>query len=582
MRTSTYSWPRQPTLSTRQRNRWKRYLKEQFLLSDGTSLKKLLGKWQHTNRNKWRYTQNNDRLHDHKLQLSATIQHQQRRSTQYYRWTSAQYQTYTDQHTPTTIQGATTSTTVTALHRQRAPPPSPATPPTQHATLLQYTKTLPSTQQRLLQTYQQHADDITLWRALRSKHTLTIASDDGLKSHQGTFGWKSVTQKDIVLFTGAGPVDGDTLSESSTRSELYGIAAPVLLLASLARFWGTKHRARYSWLCDSESALKQVRQLQYHKTCKRQQPNNADILSLLSDQLPALGRRLDGQWIKAHQDDDTPYEDLDRAARLNVDVDRLATWYRDHPTMPQSRKSTEHAPGTSVSISIGNTRLTGKYDSTIRHHVNGHQACTYIKTARDWDKATLNTIDWQNFGQHFKALPISKQVQRTKLIYRWQPVGTQPLRDALAKDPKLALCPTCQDTIETPDHPYLCDKYQSLRHRHYQTVTKITTRTPFHPALVILSTGIQQWLSSTPITIQDQVTTLPIFLQATVSKAINEQFDIGWNNALRGLATQYPMGNSGINLPNHPTLRARHRQWPRVRNHSRIPGLRRPQMNVNC
>jgi hypothetical protein len=161
-------------------------------------------------------------------------------------------------------------------------------------------------------------------------------------------------------------VDGDYNSKSSTRSELYGIAAPVLLLACLHRFWGTKHRSKYQWLCDSESALKQVHQLQYHETKKCKQPNNVDILSLLASHLPALGHRLDGKWVKAHQDDDSTYDELSRDARLNVDVGKLATWYRDHETLPQSRQQTPHAPGTSVSIKIGATRLVGNFDSSIR------------------------------------------------------------------------------------------------------------------------------------------------------------------------------------------------------------------------
>jgi ribonuclease HI len=137
-----------------------------------------------------------------------------------------------------------------------------------------------------------------------------IASDGGLKTHKGTYGWKIVTHDDTVLFTGAGPVDGHYASKSSTRSEFYGIAAPVLMLVSLKQYWGIPHRARYSWLCDSKLTLKQVRQLQYHKTKKRQQPNNVDILSLISESLPLLGRKVEGQWVKAHQDGDHLYDEL--------------------------------------------------------------------------------------------------------------------------------------------------------------------------------------------------------------------------------------------------------------------------------
>jgi hypothetical protein len=163
-------------------------VKEQFILSDGISLKKPLGAWIHTNRNAWRYTINDEGLHDHdhQLQLSATIQSKHRRSTDYYQWTSEHYQPSTDHRTSTTIQGATTSTTFTALHRQSSPTPPPKLLPTQYPTFRDYTKSLPDTQRRLLQTYTQSADEVTLWRAMRSKQTLTIASNGGLKTHKGT------------------------------------------------------------------------------------------------------------------------------------------------------------------------------------------------------------------------------------------------------------------------------------------------------------------------------------------------------------------------------------------------------------
>jgi hypothetical protein len=53
--------------------------------------------------------------------------------------------------------------------------------------------------------------------------------------------------------------------------------------------------------------------------------------------------------------------------------------------------------------------------------------------------------------------------------------------------------------------------------------------------MTILSKGIQQWLSSRLITIQEDVKALPQTLQPTVSGAIYEHFNIGWNSALRGL-----------------------------------------------
>jgi hypothetical protein len=143
-----------------------------------------------------------------------------------------------------------------------------------------------------------------------------------------------------------------------------------------------------------------------------------DILSLIADNLPALGRKIDGKWVKAHQDDDHAYDALNRDARLDVDVDKLATWYRDHKRLPQSRQTTPHTPGTNISISIGNIRLTGG-------NINGYQAHQYIQHTQDWNTEIFDSVDWRNFGPQFKALPITAKVQRSKLIHRWQPVGTQ-------------------------------------------------------------------------------------------------------------------------------------------------------------
>jgi hypothetical protein len=82
----------------------------------------------------------------------------------------------------------------------------------------------------------------------------------------------------------------------------------------------------------------------------------------------------------------------------------------------------------------------------------------YEEEQKDVDKARNVLQHWHNFGQYFKVLPLTARVQRSKLVHRWQPVGTQRLQDAKVKDPHLALCPSCQTEIETPDHLLLCDK----------------------------------------------------------------------------------------------------------------------------
>jgi hypothetical protein len=120
--------------------------------------------------------------------------------------------------------------------------------------LASYLTTLPRTQRRMVSDVVQVADDVQIWRAFRSKERLYIASDGGLHGRQGTFGWVLTSSKN-VLFKCGGPVDGPHDTANSTRSELCGIASSFLLIASVARNWGLRHRCSFRCITDSRSAL---------------------------------------------------------------------------------------------------------------------------------------------------------------------------------------------------------------------------------------------------------------------------------------------------------------------------------------
>ena len=98
-------------------------------------------------------------------------------------------------------------------------------------------QTLSQPQRRLLSHVKQCVPADTVWKACRKKLYLTIASDGGLKDRQGTFGWTLSTPSNEVLYEGAGPIDGPSDVASSTRSEIGGYAAPLLLLTILAQLW---------------------------------------------------------------------------------------------------------------------------------------------------------------------------------------------------------------------------------------------------------------------------------------------------------------------------------------------------------
>ena len=233
-----------------------------------------------------------------------------------------------------------------------------STPATLAPDLTTYMSHLPRWHQRLLSHHRQEASDIQVWKAFRSRQRLTIASDGGLRYQIGTFGWKIVNKNGITLFSGSGPVDGPTDVANSTRSELGGLTAPLLLCASLARFWGLSHRCKYIWSTDSKAAIGKVIFITRYTNQPRRYPDEVDYVTAIRELNRSLGgRRLKCHWVKGHQDERTSYEALSPTAKLNVDVDAMAS---EHFWSGKGKKPTEklqHFAELRVTVSINGVRI---------------------------------------------------------------------------------------------------------------------------------------------------------------------------------------------------------------------------------
>ena len=197
--------------------------------------------------------------------------------------------------------------------------------------LQHYLKSLPQWHRRLLTNFHQAATDLDIWRDFRSRRRLVIASDGGLRKGVGTFGWKIVLRQpsasadnEMTLFEGSGPVDGPSDIANSTRSELGGLTAPLLLCSSLATFWGLRHKCRLRWLTDSKAAISRVDFITKKSYRARKAPEDIDYVSAIKALHKSLGLHLSTEWVKGHQDERTDYDRLSPNAKLNVDTDNLA------------------------------------------------------------------------------------------------------------------------------------------------------------------------------------------------------------------------------------------------------------------
>jgi ribonuclease HI len=136
------------------------------------------------------------------------------------------------------------------------------------------------------------------------------------------------TRLGYTLFYGSGPVDGPIDTNHSTRSELGGLTAPLLLVSSLAKFWGIQHRCRYKWITDSKAAISKVTFITNSRNNLRRYPDDVDYITAIRELHRSLGgRKLRSTWVKGHQDGTVEYNKLSAEAKLNVEVDELASKY---------------------------------------------------------------------------------------------------------------------------------------------------------------------------------------------------------------------------------------------------------------
>jgi hypothetical protein len=288
--------------------------------------------------------------------------------------------------------------------------PDIKTPVHDSKSLREYIYRLPRWHMRLLSQWTQEATDVQIWRAFRSRQRITIASDGGLKRRLGTHGWKIVTRSGCTLFSGSGPVDGPHDISHSTRSELGGLTAPLLLVLSLAKFWGLNHRCRYKWLTDSKAAISKVTYITTTGYSPRRYPDDIDYVTAIQELHRSLGgRKLKSSWIKGHQDEDKDYDDLSAAAKLNVDVDRLASdyYWSGHGMRPSPQIM--HLQEYKVTIAINGDIYPTRIDEQIRYHINGSYLKEHLKRQHGWSESTWRKIDISAFGRHFKSLTSTKR-----------------------------------------------------------------------------------------------------------------------------------------------------------------------------
>jgi hypothetical protein len=497
------SWPRQPTPTISQRRLWKRYISSNFLRYGS----------------KWRVPLGPIILLKHRLVRKS--------------------------------DGSLDSST----------PVQSSFPPPHHncTSLHQYLQKLPRWHRRMLTTITQVSPDLAIWRAFRSRRRITIASDGGLRKGIGTFGWKIVsiekTGTTTTLFEGSGPVDGPFDIATSTRCELGGLVAPLLLCTSLAAYWGLRHKCRYRWLTDSKAAISKVDFItrQSHRVTRA--PKDVDYLTAIRELQKSLGKSLKPQWVKGHQDDQHDYDSLSTEAKLNIDVDTLAT---NHllSTAIKPTQTTPHTPWLRISVEVNGRRYPSQIDAQIRFHIKGSYLKDHLQARMGWTEATWAQIDLHSFGRHFRNLSSPQKVQHMKFVYDLHSTGDRKQKTSrTTPGSAVSTCPCCSIALETTHHLLHC-QCNSARAQSIKTFGISMRKLRDNPYGRILAELVSQWMrapnSPPSLSSSRDMRVLPSCFHpdylTLVQTAISDQTTIGWHNLIKGffakswhvLASSYP------------------------------------------
>jgi len=274
---------------------------------------------------------------------------------------------------------------------------------------------------------------------------VVFAARDGLvlKMSSGSFGLVLVhvqTKTTIAAAMGAAP----GFQPSSFRAEAYDALAVLRLIWLLSTYTGIILSATLRHCIDSNSL---VRQISYE--ARRRYPNprttlqpdwdvTQGIIHTLSDFHDSSTYRV--QWIKSHQDDDTPVQDISLAATANCNADSLAEAFQRMIT------------GTAAHLIIEDVTVTGKFKRAIRDAITLPSYFAYLERRFEWSNNDRTNIDWKAF--HRIIRPFSSQhATLVKHLHGIAPTVKYAHRYD-AHQP--ARCPACECPVECNNHLMAC------------------------------------------------------------------------------------------------------------------------------
>jgi len=263
-------------------------------------------------------------------------------------------------------------------------------------------------------------------------------SDGSFKAESGAAAWLIEGSNATPRLVGSWHTPGDASDHSSFRSEVAGILGVLYLLTY---FPPTSPTPTFRLACDGLSV---VNRLQNPRPIEPTKPH-ADILIAAKNLLGSSMYKINLIFVHGHQDTGYPIA-LTRDAWLNVEADSLA---KETVNIPFVSPDFYKLPGNSWACYMAKRRIIKQLDLELRQLINSKDALSYWSKCKQWDKNTLQDVDWMSVGRAMREVPLAKRRWASKQMTGHFAHGANMV---CWQQRSSAACPRCNATTEDKHH----------------------------------------------------------------------------------------------------------------------------------
>eukprot|EP00956_Cyclotella_meneghiniana_P023204 scaffold44714_cov61-Cyclotella_meneghiniana.AAC.4 len=292
---------------------------------------------------------------------------------------------------------------------------------------------------------------------------IIAASDSSVNPITGeaTYNWRITTYDKRGLISKSSFVNSNPMYMNSYRGEMAGLNDLIEWLHA-----SELQRKVIKIVCDNESCVKAL---------------NKDTFSLVDldkaefDLIRHIITRLKDfnditiEWVRGHQDDKTPYDDLPIESQLNIDCDAAAKRHLVEGTKP--KYPAQPICGSRATLYLSGYMVTTDINDQIQMAGQSKKMLEYAADKFGWtDNQAIATVNWRAIGRAKKRLQFGPSVRITKFMYDWLNVGLQ--KKKMGGD---GICPCCGITEEDQLHLYRCSN-RNMQQTLRDSIASMNTR----------------------------------------------------------------------------------------------------------